>query len=214
MAQGERHSLLDRALELPAARGDDFYGGRRPPSGVDQRHLKIIKDTALRARLIDAGIAEGLQSPKGPQKIASIIRVYPEGDAPPRETGSPRKREARTPREPREPRRLGRPPATVTVAPRGLPTVEGMATLIERLREVEAAVGRELVVQVDARIAGLKKRIASLDGAELERAFAELGSALDERRALSTHARAEAFRRVEIDESFPERVHLRVLARP
>ncbi len=69
-------SLWEKAMALPLAQDSDFYGTHRKPHGVDQQHLRIIKDTALRSRLIMAGMAEGLQSPKGPQKIASIIRLY------------------------------------------------------------------------------------------------------------------------------------------
>ena len=75
-------SLWEKATALPLAQESDFYGSHRRPQGVDPQHLRIIKDTALRSRLIMAGMAEGLQSPKGPQKIASIIRLYADFNAP------------------------------------------------------------------------------------------------------------------------------------
>jgi len=75
-------SLWEKAMALPLAAESDFYGAHRRPHGVDSQHLRVIKDTALRSRLIMAGMAEGLQSPKGPQKIASIIRLYADFNAP------------------------------------------------------------------------------------------------------------------------------------
>ena len=69
-------------MSLPLAQDEDFFGSTRRPVGLDPQHLRVINDTALRSRLIMAGIAEGLQSPKGPQRIKSIIRVYPAFDAP------------------------------------------------------------------------------------------------------------------------------------
>src|ERR1700722_6447378 len=75
-------SLWEKAMALPLAQESDFYGSHRRPHGVDPQHLRIIKDTALRSRLIMAGMAEGLQSPKGPQRIASIIRLYADFNAP------------------------------------------------------------------------------------------------------------------------------------
>ncbi len=68
-----RTGLWEKAKDLPVARDSDFFGANRRPPGVDADLLKIINDTALRTRLIDSGIAEGLQSPKGPQKIPSIV---------------------------------------------------------------------------------------------------------------------------------------------
>ena len=77
-----RSSLLEKALGAPARVDRDFFGNNRPPHGVDPQYLRAIRDTALRSRLIMAGLAEGLQSPKGPQKIASILRIYPDFTAP------------------------------------------------------------------------------------------------------------------------------------
>ena len=197
MAESDRKRLLERALALPNASETDFYGGRRPPRGADPGLLKIIKDTSLRTKLIDSRIAEGLQSPKGPQKIASILRVYPDFDAPPKAVKNGRA----TPR-PAAPER------------RGLPSIEDMETLLARLKAVEAEVSHELAAQVDERIARLKATIAGASGDDLEHAYRELGTALDERRRLASQVRAEAFRRVESDTSFGPRVHLRFLARP
>ena len=70
MAESDRQRLLERALALPQAAASDFFGGRSAPPGADPALLKIIADTALRTKLLDAKLAEGLQSPKGPQKIA------------------------------------------------------------------------------------------------------------------------------------------------
>ncbi len=191
---------MERALALPNAHESEFFGGRRPPAGVDPALVKRIDDPALRAKLVGAHIAEGLQSPKGPQKIASIVRLYPGYDAPPR-AGSGARANGRA----------KAPPAQS--AQRGLPTVDEMERLIARIREVEAAVEHDLAAAVDERIAHLKRALADLDGAELDSAYRELGEALDHKRALASQVRFETFRRVENDLLFEPRVYLRLLAR-
>jgi hypothetical protein len=200
MAASDRERLLERALALPNAHESEFFGGRRPPAGVDPALVKRIDDPALRAKLVGAHIAEGLQSPKGPQKIASIVRLYPGYDAPPR-AGSGARANGRA----------KAPPAQS--AQRGLPTVDEMERLIARIREVEAAVEHDLAAAVDERIAHLKRALADLDGAELDSAYRELGEALDHKRALASQVRFETFRRVENDLLFEPRVYLRLLAR-
>ncbi len=207
MAESDRRRLLERALDLPRAAESDFAGGRRPPHDADPDHLRIIKDTAFRTKLVETGLAEGLQSPKGPQKIASIIRIYPNFDAPARSTNGSINgaRPARTASRPSG--AAGRTPA------RALPTVEEMEALIARLRETERAVTHELSADVDDRIERLKRAIAEQHGDALEATYRELGIALDQKRALTSHARAEAFRRVESDGTFAPRAHLRLLAR-
>jgi hypothetical protein len=202
MAESDRHKLLARALDLPNASATDFFGGRRPPSGVDPAHLKIIKDTSLRTRLIEARVAEGLQSPKGPQKIVSIIRVFPHLNAPPKSAAKNSK----------PGRRPGRP-AGAKSTPRNLATLEDMERLLARLREVEAEVTREMATQVDHRIEQLKRSLANLSGAALETAHRELGDALQQKRALNAQIRTETFRRVESDAAFAPRAHLKLLAK-
>ncbi len=184
-------------MELPRASDADFFGSNRRPSGVDPDHLKIIGDTSLRTRLIDSGIAEGLQSPKGPQKIPSIIRRYPKFDAPGKDAAS---RSART------------APPTARAA-YGLPTLEELAALVERIRSVETEVGVTMQQEVNADIARLKRQVAELDGDEFEAAFRELDRALAARRALTAQVRAEAFRRVDADSAFGPRKYLRLLSR-
>src|ERR1700730_8213000 len=107
-------------MSLPLARDEDFFGSNRRPVRLDPQHLRVINDTALRSRLIMAGIAEGLQSPKGPQRIKSIIRLYPAFDAP-RPGNKPRSiRSAASSTVTREPSR----------AAFGLPTVEELNALL------------------------------------------------------------------------------------
>jgi hypothetical protein len=195
MAESARKRLLERALALPQAAEADFFGGRTPPPDADPKLLKKIDDTALRTKLLDAKLAEGLQSPKGPQKIASIVRIYPDFDAPSRGLSNGR----------------GRGP--VAASPRGLPTVDEMERLIGRIRELEAVVEGELGARIDGRIERLKRSLADLTGAELESAVRELASALDEKRALASQIRYEAFKRVERDPDFAPRTYLRLLAR-
>jgi hypothetical protein len=195
MAESDRKRLLERALALPQATASDFQGDRMPPDDADPEHLKIIADTALRTKLLDAKLAQGLQSPKGPQKIASIVRIYPDFDAPSRGGAN------------------GRAKAPIAVQHRGLPTVDEMERLIGRIREIETEVESELSSQLDGRIARLKRSLADLDGPELESAVRELAMALDEKRALGAQIRFETFARVERDAAFEPRIFLRLLAR-
>jgi hypothetical protein len=187
-------------MSLPLAADDDFFGSNRPPAGVDREHLRVINDTALRSRLIMAGIAEGLQSPKGPQRIKSIIRLYPAFDAP-RPGSKPR-------------------PARVTVnssepsrSAYGLPTVEELNTLLNRVQQAEREVSRELQGRLNGDIDRLKKQIGSLEGDAFERTFRELESLMHQRRELASQVRDEAFRRVGSDTSFEERKYLRLISR-
>jgi hypothetical protein len=183
------------------ARDEDFFGANRRPIGIDPQHLRVINDTALRSRLIMAGIAEGLQSPKGPQRIKSIIRVYPGFDAP-RPGSKPRAVRAAAP-APHEPAR----------AAFGLPTVEELNALLGRIQQVERDVSRELQGRLSGDIDRLKKQIATLDGDDFERAFRELESAMRQRRDLAGEIREEAFRRIDGDSSFEPRRYLRLIAR-
>jgi len=197
MAESDRHRLRDQALALPQAVESDFFK-RRPPSDAHPELLKRIADTALRTRLVEVGLAEGLQSPKGPQKIASIVRIYPAFDAPMRKTSNGR----------------AKPSSNHTAPTRaGLPSVEDMERLLARVRELERSVGEELAREVDERIATLKRSMADLDGDALEAAYRELGDALEDKRARSAQTRFEVFRRIEGDASFAERTYLRFLRR-
>ncbi len=200
MAESDRRRLLERALALPDANAEDFAGGRRPPGGAEPGHLKIVNDTGLRTKLIASRIAEGLQSPKGPQRIKSILRIYPDFNAPPKSgNGKAPRAAART--------------AAAQPSARTLPTVDEMERLIARLREAEAEAGRDLTAEIDARIERLKRELMERSGDAFEDAYRELGQALEAKRAIRAHVRAEAFKRVEADTSFAPRAHLRYLAR-
>jgi hypothetical protein len=200
MAESDRKRLLERALALREATPADFFGGRTPPADADPALLKIIDDTALRTKLQDVRLIEGLQSPKGPQKIASIVRVYPDFDAPARSAPA-RAANAR------------RSPSPAAPQQRGLPTVEDMERLTARIRDVEAQVASEMSAQIDGRVERLKRSLPELDGAELESAARELTAALEEKRALASHIRYETFKRIERDSDFAPRTFLRLLAR-
>jgi hypothetical protein len=192
-------SLWEKAMALPLAEERDFYGAHRRPQGVDPQHLRIIKDTALRSRLIMAGMAEGLQSPKGPQKIASIIRLYADFNAPAPVRGGRSTNGRRAP----EPARSAY----------GLPTVEDLNRLLHRITVVERAVSSELQGQINSDIARLKTQIATLDGDEFERTFRELESAVRARREVAGQVREETFKRIEADSSFEPRKYLRLISR-
>ena len=184
-------------MALPLAQESDFYGSNRRPSGVEPQHLRIIKDTALRSRLIMAGMAEGLQSPKGPQKIASIIRLYADFKAPPPVRGA-RNAPRRT-----EPSRSAY----------GLPTVEDLNRLLHRIATVERTVSSELQGQINNDIGRLKGAIATLEGDEFERTFRELEAAVRARREVAGQVREETFKRIEADSAFEPRKYLRLISR-
>ena len=92
-------------------------------------------------------------------------------------------------------------------------TDDGNFDRLPARREVERHVAGELSAEVDERLEHLKRAIADQHGEALEATYRELGAALEQKRALAAHARAEAFRRVEGDQSFAPRVFLRLLAR-
>ncbi len=201
MAPRNKQALLDQALALPDAQPSDFFAGRKPPADVHPHQLKVIKDTVLRARLIGARLAEGLQSPKGPQKIPSILRIYPDFDAP--ATISPN----------------GHAPVRATGKPGRKPlpqpTVEDMEALITRIRALEGHVAREVSMTVDQEIEQLQRRVASAHSAEeLKATVAELGAAIAKRNDSRAHVRAEAYKRIEHDSAFAPRAFLKLLARP
>ena len=184
-------------MALPLATESDFYGAHRRPHGVDPEHLRVIKDTALRSRLIMAGMAEGLQSPKGPQKIASIVRLYADFNAP-------------------APVRGGRGSVRRTEPSRsayGLPSVEELNQLLHRISTVERAVSSELQGQINNDIGRLKGQIATLEGDEFERTFRELEAAVRARREVAGQVREETFKRIEADSSFEPRKYLRLISR-
>ena len=187
-------------MSLPLARDEDFFGPNRRPVGLDPQHLRVINDTALRSRLIMAGIAEGLQSPKGPQRIKSIIRVYPAFDAP---------RPGNKPRAMRAAPASGEP----SRAAFGLPTVEELNALLSRILQTEREVSHELQGRLSGDIERLKKQIGSVDGDDFERAFRELEAAMRQRRELAGEIREEAFRRIDADPSFEPRRYLRLISR-
>lgn len=195
-----RTSLWEKALELPLAEERDFYGQHRRPAGIDGEYLRTIKDTALRSRLIMAGMAEGLQSPKGPQKIASILRLYPNFDAPQPIRGAGGRPPQRRPNE-------------SSRSAYGLPTVEELNTLLHRVDAQEREVSSQLQGRINADIARLKAQIATLDGDEFERAFRELENAVRARREVAGQVREEAFKRIEADTDFEPRKYLRLISR-
>ncbi len=187
-------------MALANASDRDFQGSNRRPPGVSPEHLKIINDTALRSRLIGARIAEGLQSPKGPQKIASIIRLYPAFDAP-----IPSRGPKRAPR--------GSRTEAPSRAAYGLPTIEELHVLLQRIGEEENAVSMELNRTVNADIERLKREIGSLEGSAFDIAFRQLETAVAARKALGGNVREEAFRRIEADGGFAPRKYLRLISR-
>jgi len=171
--------------------------------------LRLINDTALRSRLIMAGLAEGLQSPKGPQRIASIIRLYPNFDAP----GRDERMAGGAVRRPGRPRRTEVSDAPAPRAAFGLPTVEELNALLSRIHATEIEVSRELQGKLNQDIDRLKREIGHLEGDAFERAFRDLQNAIETRKRLAGEIREEAFRRIDADGSFAPRKYLRLIGR-
>lgn len=206
MATKDRERLWQRALELDLAALEDFAAGRKPPADAQPDHLRVIDDTALRTRLIDAHLAEGLQSPKGPQKLKSIVRLYPGFDAPGRNGAAARSHAQPVPRRPRT--ALTRTPPVRSERP----TVEEMRALLDRLQSLEAAAAREAQAGFDEQLRALQAELANASGDDLERLHAEFGRKLETRRTLRANARSEAFARIESELDARGRAHLRLLA--
>lgn len=184
-----REALLESALQLPIAEKSDFLDWSH-----QQGDERVIRDTSLRAKLIKAALAEGVQSPKGPQAKAfpSIVRLYPDGDAPGRV-------------------RVNRVEPVPHVAA-AKPTIDDLKALITRIEAVEAHVAREMQIQSEEDIRKLRERIASVPVEELHVAHAELGKALEISGNGKHHARLEALKRIENDHEFPQRVFLGLIA--
>jgi hypothetical protein len=147
-----------------------------------------------------AGMAEGLQSPKGPQKIASILRLYPDFNAPAPLRGG----NGRTGRRTSEPS---------SRSAYGLPSVEELNALLQRIEATERTVSSQLQGQINDDIARLKRQIATLEGDDFERAFRELESAVRARRDVAGQVRDEAFKRIDADSAFEPRKYLRLISR-
>jgi hypothetical protein len=190
----DREALLAQALALPDVRASDF-SGRTPPGDAHPSHLKVIKDTALRSKLIQLRLAEGLQSPKGPQRIASIIRLYPNFNAPVRTA------------------RIASPVKGTTKHKGALPTVEQWEALLTRIHAIEGHVAREVGMGINDEIAALQRAVAEVPADALGTALAALGAALAKRKDAGPYIREEAFKRIARDASFPERVHLPYLSK-
>lgn len=189
-----KEELFNAALDLPIAVKSDFLNLEYFGDSEDEL-IRTINDTSLRTKLIKAGLAEGIQSPKGPQAkiVPSIIRLYPNGDAPARE-----KRQRVNPTPPKE------TPAK--------PTVEDLKALVTRIEAVEAHVAREMELSAEEDIRKLRERIASGTIEELPAVHAELGKALEIAGNGRHHARLEALRRVSEDHEFPQRVFVSLVA--
>jgi hypothetical protein len=95
----------------------------------------------------------------------------------------------------------------------GLPTVEELNKLLNRIQQVERDVSIELQGKLGQDIERLKRQISSLEGDEFERAFRELENAMRQRRELASEIREEAFRRVDADAAFAPRRFLRLISR-
>lgn len=199
MRQKSIDNLLAEARALPVATLQDFSPGTAYPGNVDPELLRVIKNTPLRSRLIMTGLAQGIQSPKGMQRFASIILLYPNGDAPAREV---------------KPRLSRRKNVHEGKGLRSLPTVEEMERLLQRVRSEEQSLATQVVSHADSRIEELQRAIgvALPHSQEFTRLYHELGSILEARRNHSGLAREEAFKRIMGDQGFSLRPYLSLLS--
>ncbi len=203
MRQKSIDNLLAEAQALPVATLQDFSSGTPYPSNVDPDRLRVIKNTPLRSRLIMTGFAEGIQSPKGMQRFASIILLYPNGDAPARVVKPRLSRRKNIQESPR----LAR-------GNRPLPTIEEMERLCQRIRSEEQNLATKVIDHADQRMQELQRALGAAPphSQEFTRLYHELGSVLEARRNHSGLTREEAFKRILGDQAFPLRPFLSLLS--
>jgi hypothetical protein len=190
-----QHDLLKQAEALPDATAENYVDGRTAPVDVPSHLLKVITDSKLRSKLIRARLAQGVQSPKGPQKIASILQIFPHGDAP-------------------ELLRVARSSKGKNLSTRRskLPSVIQMRTLLTRVEAVSGHVAREAGIALEQEILDLQRQIAEAAPESLEQLSGSLSSAISRRNDNSAQIIREARKQIQADDSFPERVYLRFLA--
>lgn len=197
MTESRRERLLAAAEELKLAIPEDFIGGVMPDDGADYR---VIANTQLRAQLISAGFAEGIQSPKGPQKIASIIKIYPNGDGP-----------GFTPRGQRTICAVARVSRGSRRGKQQLPTVDELRALLTRIDAVEGHIAREVSMTIDSEIETLKQRVAAVGLDVLPGVLAEINAAVAKRADVHAFARPEAMKKIAQDREFAPRVYLSMI---
>ncbi len=178
--KSSKEELLAQAESLPLAEKKDFLDWSDHQGGE-----RVIADSKLRAQLVNAGLALGVQSPKGKQQIASIIRLLPDG--------------ARLEPTPRRPKQQ-------------LPTIEDLKALITRIEAVEGHAAREMQIANEEDIKRLQAELAQAHIDHAETVHEELGKAFALRGSISEEARREALRRVGDDQEFPQRVFLSLIA--
>lgn len=198
MTDSRRERLLAAVEKLTPATTEDFIGGIMPDDGADYR---VIANTQLRAQLISSGFAEGIQSPKGPQKIASIIRIYPNGDGP-----------GYTPRPQRTACTVARVSRGSRKAQQKLPTVDELRALLTRIDAVEGHIAREISMTIDGEIEALQKRVAAVGLDVLPGVIAEISAAVAKRADVHAFARPEAFKQIAQDREFAPRVFLGLIS--
>jgi transcription elongation GreA/GreB family factor len=177
-----REELLEAAQSLPVAEKKDFLD-----LTLCQGNERTISDTGLRAKLLRAGLAVAVQSPKGPQArtTPSIIRLLSES--------------ARLQPTPRRVKQT-------------LPTLEDLKALIKRIDATEAHVAREMQISNEETINNLRAQLAEASLSHAEQIHAELGKAFQEKNIVLHLARLEALRRVGEDTEFPQRVFVGLVA--
>ena len=178
--KSSKEELLSIAQELPVAERKDFTDW-----SDHQGNERIITDSKLRTQLVNAGLAVGVQSPKGKQQIASIIRLLPDG---------------------------ARLEPTLRRAKQQLPTLDDLRVLINKIDTVEEVVEREMAAQTKQDIISLKDQLAEASLHDAERIHAELGKAFEANKNRASLARLESLRRVGDDQEFPQRVFLSLIA--
>lgn len=179
-----REELLSRASALLIAEKQDFID-LTLCDDYPLESFRLIDDKALRSKLIGAGLAVKVQSPKGKQNIASIIRLLPENA-----------RLEPTPRRARQ----------------ALPTIDELEALVKRFRETEAKVAAEIEAGADRDIADIRKRIAHGSEDDLHAAHEALGKALESKREARSVAKLEARSRLSEDPNFEQRPFLAMVA--
>ncbi len=202
-----QEALLEKAYALPIVDISDILPGKLPTQ-YEPVNLRHSNDTQIRSRLIIAGLAEGIQSPKGPQKnsVKSVILLYPNGDAPRREVH---------PRGPNKSKHPGAIQIKHGILPQSrddLPTIGDMEILVKRIREIEEIERNELHQSIHDEIKHGQHAVATAHADKLHEAHRKLGESLAKLTQTDSYIRRKALQTVGNDPLFPQRVYLKLIS--
>lgn len=205
--------MVSEALRMPLAKISDFVNPEDFPHDADPKLIKISKSGYIRSHLIARRYAVGLQSPIGRSGKPSIFRLYPDGDAPALTNASKGSRKRKQARRKYVAQTTAAAVIAIEKKPQSkngkiLPTIEDLAAIIARVREIEGPVTRD---SIDAEMLKMRNRIsiASIeDILSLSKELSELAQSRNEQ----SLRRKEALTQLSQDETFQQRDFLHLIA--